>query len=30
VHGGAVSGNDLELLGGGEMMDVAGHDVGVE
>ena len=30
MHGGAVGGDDLELLRGGEMMNVAGHDVGVQ
>jgi hypothetical protein len=30
VHSGTVGGDDLELLRGGEMMNVAGHDVGIE
>src|ERR1700680_3054100 len=30
MHGGAIRGTDLELLGGGEMVCVAGTDVGVQ
>ena len=30
MHGRAVGGDDLELLRGGEMMNVAGHDVGIQ